>query len=311
MMKISKLISNFRTDMLTQRLKTLHKGYFYNLIYSSILIIVSFCFMHGFFSLTKAFGQSNNFYISERNYGSIQFLKVRDTNDGNYQYGLFIKLKKNWKTYWKYPGNSGFTPKFQLISSKNLKDFSVSWPAPGVFYEGETKIYGFQEKLYLPISVYPKHPGNDIHFVLRLEIGFCKDICIPETVYLKSVSAKPASKVQNEELLNYIRKVPIKLENSENYVSCKVEKEQGKLNLIAKFNSKFFKGKKHIKDAIFNYRGEEIWFSNKNQKLEKGIQIFSMTLNHITEQSILLNRSKIEVTILTQDNGFILDGCRN
>ena len=310
-MKISKLISNFRTDMLTQTLKTLHKGCCYNLISSSILIIVSFCFMHGYFSLTKAFGQSNDFYIAERNYGSIQFLKVRDTNDGNYQYGLFIKLKNNWKTYWKYPGNSGFTPKFQLISSKNLKDFSVSWPAPGVFYEGETKIYGFQEKLYLPISVYPKHPGNDIHFVLRLEIGFCKDICIPETVYLKSVSAKPASKVQNEELLNYIRKVPIKLENSENYVSCKVEKEQGKLNLIAKFNSKFFKGKKHIKDAIFNYRGEEIWFSNKNKKSEKGIQIFSMTLNHITEQSILLNRSKIEVTILTQDNGFILDGCRN
>ena len=311
MMKISKLISNFRTNMLIRRFKPLQKGCFNNLISSSILIVVSFCFLHGYFYLTKAFGQSNDFYIAERNYGSIQFLKASDINDSTYQYSLFIELKKNWKTYWKYPGNSGFTPKFELISSKNLKDFSVSWPAPGVFYEGETKIYGFQEKLHLPITVYPKHPGNDIHFVLRLEIGFCKDICIPETVYLKSVNARPASEVQNEELLSYIRRVPIELENSENYVSCKVEKDKGKLDLIAKFNANFFKGKKHIKDAIFNYRGEEIWFSNKNQKSEKGIQIFSMTLNHIAEKSILLNKSKIEVTILTQDNGFILDGCRN
>ena len=310
-MKISKLLSNFPTNMFTKRCKTFHKGYHNNLISSSILILLSFSFMYNYVDLKKAFGQSKNFYIAESKYGKIQFLKASDTNDGAYQYSLFIELKNNWKTYWKYPGNSGFKPKFQLLSSKNLKDFSVSWPVPEILYEGKTKIYGFQEKLHLPIKVYPENSGNDINFDLRLDIGFCKDICIPETIYLKSVMAKPASKVQNEELLSYIRKVPIKLENSENYVSCIVEKDKEKLNLIARFNSKFFKGKRHIKDAIFNYRGEEIWFSNKNQKSEKGTQIFSITLNHITEQSILLNKSKIEVTILTQNNGFILDGCRN
>ena len=311
MMKISKLISDFLNDMLKKKSKPLHPRYYKNLISSSTLILLTFSFMHDYFVSTKAFGQSNDFYIAESDYGRIQFLKAWDTRDGAFQYSLLIELKNNWKTYWKYPGNSGFTPKFQLISSKNLKDFSVSWPAPEVFYEGETKIYGFQKKLHLPIKVYPKNSGNDLNFDLRLDIGFCKDICIPETVYIKSVSAKPASKLQNEELLSYIRKVPIKLENSENYFSCKVQQDEGKLILIARFNSKFFKGKKHIKDVIFNYRGEEIWFSNKNQKSEKGTQIFNITLNHINEQSILLNKSKIEVTILTQDNGFILDGCRN
>ena len=310
-MKISKLISDFLNDMLTKKSNPLHPRYYKNLISSSTLILLTFSFMHDYFVLKKAFGQSNDFYIAQSDYGRIQFLKAWDTKDGAYQYSLLIELKNNWKTYWKYPGNSGFTPKFQLISSKNLKDFSVSWPAPEVFYEGETIIYGFQKKLHLPIKVYPKNSGNDLNFDLRLDIGFCKDVCIPETVYLKSVSAKPASKLQNEELLSYIRKVPIKLENSENYFSCIVQQDEGKLILIARFNSKFFKGKKHIKDVIFNYRGEEIWFSNKNQKSEKGTQIFNITLNHINEQSILLNKSKIEVTILTQENGFILDGCRN
>ena len=311
MMIISKLISSFLINILIKRCKTLHKGYYKNLISSSILILLSYSSIFDYFALTKAFGQSNDFYIAESNYGRIQLLKASDTNDGAYQYSLFIELKNNWKTYWKYPGNSGFKPKFQLLSSKNLKEFSVSWPVPEILYEGETKIYGFQKKLHLPIKVYPKNSGNDLNFDLRLDIGFCKDICIPETVYLKSIMAKPASKVQNEELLSYIKEVPIKLENPEKYVSCKVEKDKGKLSLIARFNSKFFKGKRHIKDAIFNYRGEEIWFSNKNQKSEKGTQIFSITLNHITEKSIVLNKSKIEVTILTQDNGFILDGCRN
>jgi len=310
-MKISKLISNFLTNMLVKSFNLSHNGYYNNLISSSLVILLSFGFVYPYFCLTKAFGQSNDFYIAERNYGRIQFLKAWDTTDGAHQYTLFIELNNNWKTYWKYPGNAGFAPKFQLISSQNLKGFSVSWPVPEIFYEGETKIYGFQEKLYLPIKIHPKNSGHATNFDLRLDIGFCKDICIPETVYLKSVHAKPASKVQNEELLSYIRQVPIKLEKSENYVSCIVEKDKGKLNLITRFNSKFFKGKKRIRDAIFNYGGEEIWFSNKIKKSEKGTQIFSMTLNHITEQSILLNKSKIKVTILTQENGFFLDGCRS
>jgi len=309
MIKISQLISDFLIRMLTIRFRSSQIEYYSRLIFSSILILLSFCLIYPHFGLTKAFGQSNNFFISENAYGRIQFLKAWDTMDGAYQYGLFIDLKNNWKTYWKYPGNSGFTPKFQLTGSKNLKDFLVSWPAPEVFYEGDTKIYGFKEKLYLPIKIYPENLGNATNFEMRLDIGFCKDICIPETVYLKSVNAPPASKIQNQELLKYLRKVPINLESSENYVSCTVEKDQDNLNLISKFNSEFFKGKKNIMDAIFNYRGEEIWFSNKNQRSDKGTQIFSITLNHINDQSILLNKSKIEVTILTQERGFTLQGC--
>src|SRR5215213_8372431 len=55
--------------------------------------------------------------------------------------GLQIKLGPGWKTYWRYPGDSGVPPRFDFSRSENLGELSVLWPAPHRFTDdGGTSI---------------------------------------------------------------------------------------------------------------------------------------------------------------------------
>ena len=44
--------------------------------------------------------------------------------------GIEIKLKQGWKTYWRYPGDSGVPPAFDFSKSQNVKSVTVLYPAP-------------------------------------------------------------------------------------------------------------------------------------------------------------------------------------
>ena len=47
--------------------------------------------------------------------------------------GIEIKLQPGWKTYWRYPGDSGVPPRFDFSGSENLKTAKVLYPAPHLF----------------------------------------------------------------------------------------------------------------------------------------------------------------------------------
>src|SRR5215831_13606185 len=47
--------------------------------------------------------------------------------------GIEIRLAPGWKTYWRYPGDSGVPPRFDFAGSENLKSVEVLWPAPHRF----------------------------------------------------------------------------------------------------------------------------------------------------------------------------------
>ena len=44
--------------------------------------------------------------------------------------GIEIRLAPGWKTYWRYPGDSGIPPRFDFSPSKNVKSVTVRYPAP-------------------------------------------------------------------------------------------------------------------------------------------------------------------------------------
>ena len=50
--------------------------------------------------------------------------------------GVEIKLKPGWKTYWRYPGDSGVPPVFDFSKSQNVKTITVLFPAPMRFADG-------------------------------------------------------------------------------------------------------------------------------------------------------------------------------
>src|SRR5690349_24665649 len=53
--------------------------------------------------------------------------------DGAWRAGVEIKLGRGWKTYWRYPGDSGVPPRFDFSGSSNVKAVNVLWPTPHRF----------------------------------------------------------------------------------------------------------------------------------------------------------------------------------
>src|SRR5882724_9791240 len=50
--------------------------------------------------------------------------------------GVELKLAAGWKTYWRYPGDSGVPPRFDFSQSTNVKDVTVEWAWPHRFTDG-------------------------------------------------------------------------------------------------------------------------------------------------------------------------------
>lgn len=98
---------------------------------------------------------------------------------GDYLAALEISLEPGYVTYWRTPGEAGIPPAFDWSSSKNVADVSVSWPAPERIREADSIVYGFRERVILPLRITPKEPGGAVDLRLAMQYGICKDICIP------------------------------------------------------------------------------------------------------------------------------------
>src|SRR3981081_3323555 len=41
--------------------------------------------------------------------------------------GVELTLAPGWKTYWRYPGDSGVPPRFDFSHSQNVKSLNIAW----------------------------------------------------------------------------------------------------------------------------------------------------------------------------------------
>src|SRR5262245_8662823 len=72
----------------------------------------------------------------ESSKSGIRLISGKASADGTLRAGIELKLSPGWKTYWRYPGDSGVPPQFDFSRSSNVKSVTVSWPAPHRFSDG-------------------------------------------------------------------------------------------------------------------------------------------------------------------------------
>ena len=99
--------------------------------------------------------------------------------DAQLRAGIEIKMQPGWKTYWRYPGDSGVPPQFDFSNSENLKSATVLYPAPYLFKDETGQTIGYKEKVVFPVVVSPQQPGKPVR--LRLKVGYavCEKLCVP------------------------------------------------------------------------------------------------------------------------------------
>jgi DsbC/DsbD-like thiol-disulfide interchange protein len=93
--------------------------------------------------------------------------------------GLLIELREDYKTYWRNPGESGLAPRIDFSASSNLRSLEIFWPAPQRFEDGNGASYGYTNRVVLPLKAAAQDSSKPVDLKLLLEIGICKDLCIP------------------------------------------------------------------------------------------------------------------------------------
>ncbi|MBY0299817.1 MAG: hypothetical protein K2X71_27900 [Methylobacterium sp.] len=99
--------------------------------------------------------------------------------DGVRYAGLEIVLDRGFKTFWRDPGESGMPPAIDWSASRNAASFDVLWPVPRRMNEAGDVVFGYEDRVVLPIRVVPVDPASPVGLRLRLDYGVCNDICIP------------------------------------------------------------------------------------------------------------------------------------
>jgi DsbC/DsbD-like thiol-disulfide interchange protein len=99
--------------------------------------------------------------------------------------GVEVKLQSGWKTYWRYPGDSGVPPVFDFGGSENIKSVTVLWPAPERFSDGAGYSIGYKDSVILPLRVIPRDDRKPVTLRLKLDYAVCESLCVPAKANLE------------------------------------------------------------------------------------------------------------------------------
>src|SRR5262245_59603176 len=99
--------------------------------------------------------------------------------DAQLRAGVEIKMQPGWKTYWRYPGDSGVPPHFDFSGSENLKAATVFYPAPHRFTDETGQTLGYKESVVFPLVVSALEPGKPVRLRLKIDYAVCEKLCVP------------------------------------------------------------------------------------------------------------------------------------
>jgi DsbC/DsbD-like thiol-disulfide interchange protein len=105
---------------------------------------------------------------------------------GAHEIGIEIALPDGWHTYWRSPGDAGLPPVFDPSASTNLKAFEVAWPAPERYVTDDIVSIVYHGRPVLPVRVVPVDPDRPVDLSVRLDYGYCREVCIPAWVDLSA-----------------------------------------------------------------------------------------------------------------------------
>jgi DsbC/DsbD-like thiol-disulfide interchange protein len=132
---------------------------------------------------------------------AVRLVAAQARDDGNgriLRAGVEIKLKEGWKTYWRYPGDSGVPPTLDFSKSQNVKAVTVLYPAPSRFADGAGgHSIGYKGDVTLPLHVVPQDPGKPVMLNLKLDYATCEKLCMPAEAQVELTLTGVASSAES------------------------------------------------------------------------------------------------------------------
>jgi DsbC/DsbD-like thiol-disulfide interchange protein len=112
-------------------------------------------------------------------HASLRLIAGSRTNDAIARAGIEIRLAPRWKTYWRYPGDSGVPPRFDFAGSENVKSIEIMWPAPHRFSDESGITIGYKDDVIFPLHIVAQDVAKPVRLRLKADYAICEKICIP------------------------------------------------------------------------------------------------------------------------------------
>jgi DsbC/DsbD-like thiol-disulfide interchange protein len=225
--------------------------------------------------------------------------------DGRHVAALRLTLADGWKTYWRAPGDAGIPPLFDWAGSRNLQGVVPVWPTPIVFSQNGMRSIGYSRELVLPLQVTPERAGKAITLSARVQIGICRDICVP--VDLTVQAALPAAGRPDPRIAAALADVPIPAQEAGlRSVSCTVQPSPDGLRLTATLSMPRV-GKATA--LVVETADPEVWVAEPRLTLSNGTLVAETELMHISGGAFALDRSGLRLTVLGAGQAVDIRGC--
>jgi DsbC/DsbD-like thiol-disulfide interchange protein len=226
--------------------------------------------------------------------------------DGTRLAGIRLDLDEGWKTYWRAPGEAGIPPSFDFTRSRNLQGFLVEWPTPVVFDQGGMSTIGYKDFVIFPVVMTPKRESRKIALRGTIDIGVCKDVCLPVSLDLNAeISANVTDR--DPALAAAMASLPFApTDVGVSKVACDLAPEDGGFVLSTSVtmppagSSEF---------AIFESSDPDHWLTETKSQRSGDTLVSTGSLSSMSGMALSVNRSDIRITVLGSDYAVDIQGC--
>ncbi len=226
--------------------------------------------------------------------------------DGRHVAAVRMVLKDGWKTYWRAPGDGGIPPQVRWSGSRNLDNVNIVWPTPNVFSQNGMRSIGYENEVIVPLIVSPSTDGNDVKLKARLDIGVCKDICIPETLRVSAELPAASSEIDPRIAVAMTEQPYSAQEAGVSQVSCALSATSDGMIIKATINMPSTGGAEH---GVIETNNPKLWVAEAETVRRGNTITIASQVMHVDEEPFLVDRSGVRVTIFGHDYAVDIQGC--
>lgn len=237
---------------------------------------------------------------------SAELLPGWRTETGTQMAAIRLTLAQGWKTYWRSPGDAGIPPEFDWSGSQNVGAVKLHWPTPQVFEFNGMQTIGYARELVLPVEIWPRTPGQPVQLETTVDLGVCRDICVPANVRLQGVLA-PQARAADPAIRAALKAQPGSARAAGlRAATCAVEPTRKGLKLRAELDMPRL-GPGEI--VVVETADPSVWVAEATTRREGGRLVAETQLFAVDRRPFVLDRSGLTLTVLSGDRAVEVTGC--
>lgn len=228
-------------------------------------------------------------------------------DDGTHMAALHLVLEPGWKTYWRAPGDVGIPPQFDWSGSRNIEAISANWPTPVVFFEQGMRSVGYMNEVVIPLHMTAQSSERDMHLAGEMQIGICKDICIPATLTFAATLPPDVTRPDPMIAAALTNRPYTASEAGVRGVTCSIEAgENGAVVLHVRID---MPSAGETEFVVVEAGNPQIWVAEPDSRRDAAILEASTRLVHVDGRSFALNRSDLRFTVIGDSRAVDIQGC--